>query len=119
MEGLSNMRDMKVERTLGLRGEERQKQECWGLILMLCLNSAPNITQESICSDAEGPCPQPVFCRSVNSQKPMSVRRERGGAFWVPRQEGGGEEGEGKKGSANERDTGWMINIEKKQEGRT
>ena len=34
---------------------------CWGLILMLCLNSAPKTTQESACPDAEGSCPQLVF----------------------------------------------------------
>jgi hypothetical protein len=30
---------------------------CWGLVLMLCLNSAAKITKESACPDTESPCP--------------------------------------------------------------
>ena len=61
------------ERGEGRRGQERMgwgvragekiilNKADWGLILMLCLNSAPKIIQESTSSDAESLCLQLVF----------------------------------------------------------
>lgn len=49
------------EQKVGGDGYRQNVILCWGLVLMLCLNSAPKITQESACPDAEGPCPQLVF----------------------------------------------------------
>ena len=62
--------------------EERQRCQCWELLLMLCLNLAPQIRNQHV--PTEGPCPQVVFDQSIKNPWTMSGQGEKGRAFRIP-----------------------------------